>query len=346
VIAAFLNSGATHDELGAALSAASLGNPPNPVLAGDLNGDGKLDVVAAVVDPTSSSRPPAGEMLVFTCAGGAYRLSYTLVSTQNSGAPAVQTVEDLNADGKAEIVAGQQTCGAHTCFTSVQVLAWSGNGFQNRLTGRTDDIPYPHVQINAVTEGGISEIVIQGGMIDSVGAGPQRTETRTWAFDQASGNWLLASDALAPSNYRIHLVQDADATLRKGDVNQALVVYNWVLSDQPPLQDYQNPSSEKLTLGAYAAYKIAVIHLSRAETGAAQQMLDQMARSYPAGTPEYAFLEMALAYQSALTGGDASKACNAVTEYLLAHPSQVLDPLGPQVFGYSNKSFGAQDMCP
>jgi hypothetical protein len=347
VIAAYLNGGATPDELAGVLGNAKLANPPNPVVSGDVNGDGLPDLAVSVANPASSTQPPAGELLVFTCANGAYRLGYTLGSMDTSGAPAIQTIQDLNADGKAEIVTGLQTCGVHTCFTAVQVLAWSGDGFQNRLIGRTDDLPYPRVQVNLVTEGGIAEIVIQGGMIASVGAGPQRMETRTWSFDQASGNWTLARDELAPSNYRIHVLQDADASLRKGDVAQALVVYNWVLSDQPPLQDYQDPSNEKLNLGAYAAYKIAVIHLDKGESEAAQQILNQMARSYPDGTSQHAFVEMALAYQLALGESlDLKASCDAVTQFSQAHQGEVLNPLGPAVFGYANKSFGPQDLCP
>jgi hypothetical protein len=347
VIATFLNAGATPDELAGVLRDARLTNPPNPVVSGDVNGDGFPDLAISVVNPASTAQPQSGELLVFTCTDGAYRLGYTLESTGTSGAPAIQSIEDLNADGKAEIVTGLQTCGAHTCFTAVQVLGWTGDGFQNRLIGRTDDLPYPRVQINLVTEGGIAEIVIQGGMIASVGAGPQRMETRTWTYDQPSGNWTLARDELAPSNYRIHVLQDADASLHKGDVAQALVVYNWVLSDQPPLQDYQDPSNEKLNLGAYAAYKIAAIHLKNAESEPAQQILNQMERSYPEGTGQHAFVEMALAYQLALGAArDVKAACDAVTQYGQAHQAQVLDPLGPVVFGYANKSFGPQDLCP
>jgi hypothetical protein len=344
-IAAFLNAGATPGELAAALIV--FANPPTPVAAGDVNGDGLPDLAVSLADLTSSWSLAPGELLVFTCQSGAYQLAFTLASPNHVGAPAIQSVEDLNGDGKAEIVIGMQTLGTYNSFTDVQVLAWTGNSFQNRLIGTTDDIPYPHVQVNPVTEGGLAEIVIQGGLIDAVGAGPQRVETRTWALDPASGNWTVASDTLAPSNYRIHVLQDADADLRKGDVTQALAAYNRVLKDKPPLQDYLDPTTEKLNLGAYAAYKIVVVHLAKGEKDAAQEMLDQLARTYIAGTPQHAFVELAQAYQDALAnGGDAAKACTAVTEYSQAHTAQVLDPLGPQSFGYANRTYTPQDMCP
>jgi hypothetical protein len=346
-IGAFLNAGGLPGELETDLGSAALGTPPNPVLTGDVDGDGKTDVAISLTNLASSIAPTPGELLVFTCQKGMYQLSYTQESPQDYGAPAIQSVEDLNGDSKAEIVAGMQTCGAHTCYTDVKVLAWIEGGFQNRLEGTTTDIPYPRVQINPVTEGGIADIVIQGGEIASAGAGPQRIETRTWAFDQESGSWKVATDEQAPSTYRIHLLQDADATLHKGDPAQALVVYTWVLSDQPPLQDYQDPAAEKLNLGAYAAYKIVVIHLDAGENDAAQQMLDQMAKDYKEGSPQRAYYEMAQAYQQALAdGGDKAKACSAVSDYALAHTAQVLAPLGPQAFGYANKEFAPQDMCP
>jgi hypothetical protein len=346
-IGAFLNGGGLPGELETALSAAALGTPPNPVMTGDLDGDGKTDLVISLNNLASSTTPTPGALLVFTCQKGMYQLSYTLDSPQDFGAPAIQSVEDLNGDKKAEIVMGMQTCGAHTCFTDVKVLSWSESGFQNRLEGTTTDIPYPRVQINSVTEGGIADIAIQGGEIASTGAGPQRIETRTWAFDQESGSWKVATDEQAPSTYRIHLLQDADTTLHKGDPAQALVVYNWVLTDQPPLQDYQDPAAEKLNLGAYAAYKIVVIHLNAGENDAAQQMLDQMDKKYKEGSAQRAYYEMALAYQKALAdGGDKAKACSAASDYAQSHTAQVLTPLGSQSFGYANKDFTPQDMCP
>lgn len=347
LIAAFLNSGATTDELSAELAKSLEGSQPTPAAAGDFNGDGLLDIAVSILNPITSTRPQQGVLLVYLCQEGAYQLAYTSASSSTAGAPSILFVQDINADGKDELVAAAQTCGAHTCFENVQVLVWNGKTFENRLAGRTDDLPEARVAVQPTTEGGIADIIVTGGMVGSVGAGPQRAETRTWKYDSASGSWVVAADELAPSNFRIHAIQDADAALRNGDVEVALSLYTRVLTDKPPLEDFMDPAREKSILGAYAAFKIAALHFAAGESAPAQQMLDLMAADYPPGSPQFSYLEMAKAYQNALAqGSDKAKTCAAVMGYAQQHPDQVLDPLGPTVFGYANKTFTPADMCP
>ena len=133
----------------------------------------------------------------------------------------------------ADLVTSQAVCGATTCFESVQILSWMGTGFENRLTGSSDDLPYPDIQVKASGKDGIYDLVILGGSIGSAGAGPQRGKTRTWKYDTGSRIWSVASDLLDPSSYRVHVLQDADAALRRGEVDAALVDYQSVWSDFP-----------------------------------------------------------------------------------------------------------------
>jgi hypothetical protein len=129
-------------------------------------------------------------------------------------------------------------------------------------------------------------------------------------------------------------------------VEAALIDYQWVWSDTPPLEDYLDPKVEKPNLGAYAAYMIAAIDAKRGETDTAQAAIDKMEQAYPGGTTQHAFVEMANAYLQALSSGGEASACEAVQAFASSHAEQVLIPLGQKTFGYANKDFLPQDMCP
>ena len=91
---------------------------------------------------------------------------------------------------------------------------------------------------------------------------------------------------------------------------------------------------------------IAAIHAKRGETGTAQATIEKMEQAYPGGTSQHAYVDMANAYLEALARGDEAAACDAVQAYASSHAEQVLVPLGQKTFGYANKDFLPQDMCP
>ncbi|HVN56132.1 MAG TPA: hypothetical protein VMT46_17505 [Anaerolineaceae bacterium] len=341
----FLNGGATVEELSKSLYDAGVASQPRTAMADDMTGDGQQDVVVSIFNPNSRRIPPSGTLLIYVCESSGYRQAFQLATTEDQGAPGIRFLQDLNADGKADLVTSQGSCGASTCFEAVQILTWNGSEFDNALEGSSADLADPDIQIKDPGSSGVYQLVITAGGAGSLGAGPQRIVTRTWIYDPASQHWKPGSDQVASSTYRIHVLQDADVAFKKGDYALAEALYRQVRDDQPALADWMDPVSEKANLGAYAAFKIIVIETVQKKSTQAQKDLASITGNVEARSPQQAYVEMAREFVSAYAV-DPSTACAIIKRYAASHAGQVLDPLGSKVFGNSNRDIQPEDLCP
>jgi hypothetical protein len=341
----FLNAGATAEALDSVLYDAGVANMPVSVATEDLTGNGVIDVVVSLINPDSPGILPGGGMWIFTCETGIYELQYEQRSQEVFGAPHIWYVEDMDADGRAELVVSEGTCGAHTCFEAVQLLDWEDGAFVNRLAGDSLDLPNPDIRIDDPDEDGIYNLLVVGGGVSSVGAGPPRELARVWALQRDSGAWEVSGELLGPSDYRIHILHDAETAAREGDVPNALALYQRVVIDET-LQDWVDPEDERITLGAYARYKIMVLYALSDQEKFAQTTLTEMQAEYPAWIPQYAFVNMAEIFLGQFAQGGAEAACAAAQNFAAANSTRVLDPMGPLAFGYSSPTISSQEMCP
>ena len=341
----FLNSGGAPSDLDDALYDAGVANQPVAVETADMTGDGQEEVVVSIFDPASQVMPPAGTLLIYICQDEAYQLAYQQDSDRAQGAPGIRYLLDLNADQNADLVARAGSCGAHTCFEDVEVLAWDGEQFKNVFEGDTGEIPYPDIRITDANGDDIFDIEIAGSGIGSVGAGPQRNVVDIWKYDPSSGTWEFEEEALQDSNYRIHVLHDAERAAKGGDYATALDLYDRVVNDTS-LEGWMDPETEKANLAAYALFKSGVIYTIEGQEAQASAAFEQLSDSFPEGVPQHAFVEMAEAFQQAYASDGLDAACSAAGNYASAHAGQILAPLGPEAFGYANPEFTSDNVCP
>lgn len=341
----FLNQGGLPDQLDAALYEAGVANQPVSVAFTDLTGDQKIDVVVSIYNPASQKIVPAGKLLVYICQESHYSLGYEIVSQENWGAPQIRFIEDMNTDGLDEIVTSSTMCGAHTCFERVQILMWDGESFANRLEGSTAELPYPDTRITDEDGDGVYALEVSASGFGSVGAGPPRGETWVWTYNVEHTRWEKTNEILAASNYRIHVLYDADQTALQGNYDEALLLYGRVLSDST-LEDWLDPASESANLGAYALFKSGVIHYLHGEADLGAATFDQLRSAYPPQDEGSAYARLADVFQAAYASGGLSAGCRAVQESAKENAAQVLEPLGPETFGYGNPQFEPEDICP
>ena len=344
-IGAYLNRGASPEALDEALYQAGVASVPVSVRAGDVTGDGKTDMVVSIFDPTSGVPLPGGKLLIFVCARGAYELGFERDSAEGFGPPHLWYLQDLGADGSAELVISEAICGAHTCFDDVQVLSWEGGVVENRLEGSTLDLPSPDVRISDADGDGVYDLEVVSGGVGSVGAGPQREVSRVWRLAPEAGRWVMDREVMGSSGYRIHALHDAEDAARGGDYERALVLYQQVVSDST-LADWTDPAVEQAYLGAYARYKMMAIYLLEGQADFADTVYAAMQADYPQGSDQRAYVEMAEAFRDGFAGGGEAGGCAAAAVYAAGHSQAVLDPLGPARFGYANREFTAEDVCP
>ncbi len=340
----FLNQGGDPARIEERLEAEGMANGPNPFVKRDFTGDSRLDLAVSIVNPDLSVFPPEGRLMIFVCGLGRYELALNQSPGSEFQPPSVQMVEDLNADGLAELVISEKLCGAHTCFERIQVLNWNGAVFVGRLEGVTDDLPGSVFAPLDPDSDGIYDILITGTGIGSVGAGPQRPVLRTWRFRPGTGNWLPGEDQLAEAEFRLHALHDADAALQSGDFESALLGYQRVIEDDG-LLDWQDPVAERADLSAFSHYRIVLIYTELGDTETAGEVLRQMDGAYPSGSSQRVFVEMAILFRNAHASGGLQAACNAVRGLAAVHTDTVLDPLGSLRFGYANPDYTLNELC-
>jgi hypothetical protein len=340
----FINGGGTVEALSEALYLAGIANMPEPIATGDMDGDGLEEVVVSIFEPDSMGLPPAGMLLIFTCKEGAYQLAYKEDTRPSEGAPGIRFLQDLNASGNADLVISSASCGAHTCFERVQVIQWDGTEYRNHLEGDTSDLPYPTIYLSPTERDGVYDLQVTGSGFGSVGAGPQRNVSWTWFYNEEVRLWQVSGFQREPSSYRIHVLHDAAQAAKNGEYQQALILYNRVISDST-LEDWVEPELEQAWIQAFARYQMVVIYTLQDREPFANTVLEELKSTTSPDNPQYGYFEMAVAYLDGFQEGGAEMGCKLAQDYVVLHP-ELSDTLGPQLFGYGNQTFTEKDVCP
>ena len=316
------------------------------LLAVDLTGDGLLDLLVAT--PTqreateSFSGRQDGRLDVLICRDERYALVWSRASDAESAVFLPRLVTDVDLDGRQDVVLSQYVCGAHTCFEDLAVLMWDGVRLGDRWEGSSFDLPYPDVQL-VPKQAAPPSIQVTGTGYGSAGAGPYRPVRRSWRWDSASGTMRIESEERLPTNYRIHVLQDALRAESEGRWDEASDLYRRVVLGSG-LQDWLDPPREQANLGAYAIFRRMRLHVLRGDIGDAQLDYGALQSSYPAGADGHAFAVMGLAFwESYQRQGDLAVACQAARQPAAARGEEVLRLLD---FGYANPAPTLEDLCP
>lgn len=301
----------------------------------DLTGDAVPEVALTFINPLAETFPPAGELVIFTCREGRYAVLASYVPGEWHYVNLIGG-EDLDGDGVADLVFADVTCGAHTCWHSLHVWAWKGNDFQERVAGEAS-FPYPTFSLEA------GVLLVRSGGIGSVGAGPQRMITETWAWN---GRVITRTvQQLGPAEYRYHAFRDGDEAFRARRYAEAFTAYSQVLNDETldPWAGFYSAQEERLWFTALAHWRLLLLELQLGNTPAATQQYQQLQNDFTPATPGYPVAQLARRFWDVYQQlGLFSGACAEV----IAAPEvpAVLDFLNS--FGYANPTYAAEELCP
>lgn len=336
----YLNSGAKMDDLLSSLDEGELLQIGSPRSAEeDFTGDGFLDLAIILWDPEPDFMSIPGQVILYQCIEDRYEIVYLSTESDEWGSATIHSSADLNSDDVSDLLISRQTCGAHTCFAQLEILVWSGETFENRLQGTSEDMPSPTIEVYPET----TEITVIAEGIGSIGAGPYRRFLRTWTWDANVGSFLPSSDTFLPSNFRIHALHDADQAVENGDYASAIESYYTVIENDE-LLDYLDPLIEHTNLGAYASFRLILTYLLMNDFEAAEDAYTSITYNYPPGDLGADFALMADAFWSEYeSSGDLGSACFAAQAFANSHQETIIDVL---YYGYANPSYEAVDLCP
>jgi hypothetical protein len=311
-----------------------------PYREADLDGDGRPEILLLVTEPPKQtglmSAGKAGALVVLQRAGEGYALADSR-SADAAMNIAIREVRDLTGDGCPEVVWTYEECGAHTCALNVLVLAYS-DGRLRDLMPEPANMFYADLEIEDVDGDGRWELMLHGGTIGSVGAGPVQTRTEIYAYDGQA--YHLSETVYDPSTVRVHVLYDGDRALRAGNLQAAVELYRRAATDTTLEETgFTEAEAERHTLAAFAYYRLLTAQAALGDGEGAQQTLDALR----AGYADHPCLPLAEAFWSAWQPqGDLGAGCAAATAYADGHP-EVIKAFG--YYGYGNPAYTVEDLC-
>ena len=353
-IRAYLNAGGSPVELTTILrNASSINDQWGGVKPIDLTGDGERETIVSIYTPGTLDRSPApgGMLLIYGCA----QRQVALVGQRAAGPSAAETLPRLAQVGNiigaargAQLATLTSTCGASTCFDRFDVLGWNGEQFVSLMSAPLQ-LPSGAFRLVQLDQDPAFEIEAQGGVIGSVGAGPQRAEKQVWKWNGAQ--YVRISTELSPVKYRIHAVYEGDDALAGGNYAKAIEWYSRVITDDA-LKDWHaeigyRTQTDRATLTAYARFRLLVIGVGRGDANARDQ-LDQLTAQFPGGAPAHLTQQLAQVFWNQYQAThDLVAACAAANAYANSGDNNqylIVDDLN--LFGYANRTYTSDDMCP
>jgi hypothetical protein len=339
-VTVFLQAGGDPTVLAAALFDRGWQTATSAAVWTDVEGDGDLDFAAGLVGPTDAQgTTPGGSVYLWRCHAGAYLRTEIAPARPNFDPPAIRQAWDLTADGVPELIVAYPMCGAHTCFTQYAVFQWDGSSMVDRFQGASDDMPYPELAVHADGSGSPAALEITATGLGSIGAGPFRSWTRTWTWDEHAAAFIPGEPVIESARYRIHALHDADDAYRRHELAAALALYRQVVDDDG-LLDWPAAGDRRAELTAYAAFRRVLTFLAVDDAPQARDEFD-LRLAAPSGAAE-AYAELARLALAAYADSGFEGACASASAYALENPDAVLTPLD---FGYANRAYTAEDIC-
>ncbi|MEP7287274.1 MAG: hypothetical protein ABI947_16080 [Chloroflexota bacterium] len=310
----------------------------------DLTGDSIPEIIVTVYDPGFYKQgiPSPGELLIFGCAQKGYRLLYSTQYSPTTILPELKRVGDMNGDTRAEIAFTQQTCtGSGPCTQTMMILSWNATlGVFAPLNDVPINATNGKVTIADLDKDGILEVAITFTPVGDVAAGPPRKTTDIW--DWNGQNYVLALTQVEAPVYRIHMLHDADVRFNQGNWKEAVKLFDRVRDDNS-LQPWTIPG-ETETLRGYATYKKMLAYIAARSPRAADDVLTTLLAENPAGTPAQSYAVLGQAFMDSYKQTrDRKKTCAATLAVAASHPD-LLTVLNS--YGYANRTYALQDLCP
>ncbi len=342
----YLNNGGSISALAKILrDASSITDTLGSVQQFDLTGDGDPETIVSIYAPASQVQPPSGMLLIYGCANQKDTLIYSDVTVDPQSMTQVFKVDDLiGAKHGGQVATLTSICGAHTCFDTFNALGWNGRTFVS-LMAEPLTLPSASYVLSKKNAEAAFHIEAQGGVVASTGAGPQRTETQIWQWNGAQ--FAKVSSTLSPIEYRIQAIYEADDAFAKGDYQSAVDGYSRAITDDS-LKDWlteigYSKAHDRGTLTAYARFRLLVIGVLRGDANARDQ-LDQLTNDFPADNPDNTIQQMALTFWNKYQATKDVKPACAAADAFANDKYQITDNLS--LFGYANRLYTSDDMCP
>ena len=308
------------------------------VKTADWTGDGADDLAAVIANPQSDASTPETDLLIFSSNGERYDLAYR---ARAAGAVRILADVDINGDGKPDIIWVDTTCGASTCFDTVNVRSWDGTTWAD-WTDKTITMAYADITLDDLRDTAQGqEIELVGGVYGSVGAGPQRGRTEIWGSVDGAP-YTLVEKVYDRSNCLYHKVLDANEALQRYQeigLVQTKEMYTEAVTNRNLAKCWEH-DNELDELRSFSLFRLALISAYEGKPQEAAENINQLQQGFPDSIFTRSGQAWLAAYQPA---NDITAGCMAATQFATENPVSY-ESLSD--YGYANPTFRAEELCP
>lgn len=320
--------------------------------AADLDGDLQDEWILVLYDTSLPSAPfgSPGDLWIINGRGPVFRYHRApSADFYEFLAPRIVDVTDLTGDGSPEIITEETLCGAHTCYSDFRIIGRTAEGLGDLVSGRpnAEGLPIRAISMSfaeptlADTDGdGLREFLVHGGVVGSAGAGIVRPWTEVWKWDGTA--FVLADTILDPTNYRHHVLYEANDRMAAGDLAGALALYEASINDSALITEPFMLSAEETyaDISRFAAFRLILIDLLQGQAERATSRLAWLQATYPGS----AATEAAARLIAGWAGPESLTALCTTIESSLAASENATGALANM--GYGNPGLTAEDYCP
>jgi hypothetical protein len=309
----------------------------------DITGDGIPEIIVNLFNPFLYNPELVlnpGQLLVYGCDSGGYRLLYQTPSSAGLALPVLHRVGDMNGDVKAELVFDIQSCSPSACQREGFVLTWNPiTGVFEPLNNAPIFAENGRVGVVDIDSDGILELTASSNPTSDIASGPRRSVIDIW--DWTGKNYVLAARQEDDARYRIHVLHDADALLRQQTWQSAIAQYRDI-RDNGAYLSWTIPGEQQI-LRAFATYRLVTLY-ARLRDGRAETMLNNIVAENPEGTPGSVYAAMAQAFMDSFrSSNDVTAACQAAISVANTRPDALANL---NAYGYANPAYSVTDLCP
>ena len=341
------------------------------VFAADVTGD---DVPEALIDIVFyvEGQYTDGAIYIFGCGDNEYVTIYmsridgrVLSDGPEAG---IRAIEDFSGDGVPEIMLTSiEMMGTAANFhRGFRIIGWDGKSFSDLVLTTQGDFGTATVEngdgeIIDTDEDGLPELVLHsrvGGHSDTSVLKRPRTEIWGWDGFQITRR---CSQADTTPIYLIQAIIDGDDAVLCGDFEAALAFYQQAIFDEAllpwasrvkPIQvTSEDPVEldriERANLSAYGRYRILLLHTAQGFLPEAKVVYESLQEQFPEGSDGHAYAVMAAVFRDTFNeNNNIGFACLAAIVYAEQHQSEILAPLGSDVYGFGVRDLQPYDVCP
>ena len=304
----------------------------------DLNGDELDDLVVVYQNPSTEQIFVEGDLVILNSTPSGYVLGYR---ARAAGEVRLLTVGDVNLDELPDVAWVDTTCGASTCFDTVNVRSWDGTTWADWTDG-TITMAYAEIVLEEVAEAGLGEeITLEGGIYGSVGAGPQRSRVEVWASVDGDP-YTMIEKSYTETECLYHTVLDANRAFLDAPLNgfePAIALYTQAVEDEGLIKCWVR-NDELAELRSFSLFRLALIAGYSEDADGASTAIDDLSAQYPGSVYEEVGQLWLASYSDS---EDAAAACEDVLAFA-EQDSAAWEMLAD--YGYTNPSFEAVDVCP